>query len=538
MDFTSSSADAAPEDVVVVGAGPVGLAVALGLARRGVEVTVLEAGDSVSHGSRAICLSRHSLEVLDRIGVGERLGSVALPWSTGRSHYRDTEVLSFDMPYDRNDVRAPMFNISQSVAEQIMLDAVEAEPRIRLFWRSEVTEVTQDDAEVTVQATTPAGPWGLRARHVVACDGARSGVRKALGVHLEGTSYEGRYVIADIHWKSGLPTERQAWFDPPSNPGQTILLHRQPDDIWRIDYQIEAGEDAEEALREENIRAVITRHLAWLGNDEPWTLEWSSIYRAHSRALDSFLHGRVLFAGDAAHLVPIFGVRGLNSGLEDADVYTWALAAVVRGEADDRLLRTVADERRDAWQQNVDQAEKSTLFMTPSSDGYRLTRDAILQLALSRPVLRGLINPRQSAATHSRASALTYTPTKAVTGPLPGDPLPDRRVTTANGTTAGVHALRGRGFALIAATDAAEAARAGEQLSQMLPGRLTVLAARGATEGVTVTGPDVCTDLGLDEGDLVLVRPDGLVLGRLSQGESLEPLLLHLTDRLTAEGSR
>ncbi|MGP4086230.1 FAD-dependent monooxygenase [Streptomyces sp. KR55] len=542
VDFPSTAPDADPEQVVVAGAGPVGLAVALGLARRGVTVTLLEAGDSVSYGSRAICLSRHSLEVLDRLGVGAEFDRLSLPWTKGRSHYRDTEVLAFSMPHGVDDVRVPMVNISQSVAEQILLDAVVKDPHIRLHWRSEVTAVTQDDDQVTVTAQTPEGTRTLRARHLVASDGAHSAVRKVLGVHLEGTSYEGRYVIADIHWESELPAERQVWFDPPSNPGSTIILHRQPDDIWRVDYQLTPGEDADLETREDRIRERISRHLNWLGNTRPWTLEWSSLYRAHARALESFLHGRVLFAGDAAHLVPIFGVRGLNSGLEDADVYAWALAAVARGEAGPQLLRTVADERRDAWRQNVEQAEKSTLFMTPGTDGYRLTRDGILQLALRRPVLRHLIDPRQSSATHSRGSSLTLPATSTAVGPGPGDPLPDLRVRPCGGAATGLHALRGATFTLVAAGAPAETARAARELSAA-PGAglaVTAIATSGRPiDGVTVLeGDAVAERLGLADGEALLVRPDGLVLARLRLDAPLAPLTRHLTDQLAAGGVR
>jgi 3-(3-hydroxy-phenyl)propionate hydroxylase len=130
------------------------------------------------------------------------------------------------------------------------------------------------------------------------------------------------------------------WFDPPSNPGSTVIMHQQPGDIWRIDYQLDPTEDAEVETREERIRARIASHLAWLGDDRPWTLEWHGFYKAHALALDSFVHDRVVFAGDAAHLVPIFGVRGLNSGMEDADTLAWMLAAVVNGSACRRLLET------------------------------------------------------------------------------------------------------------------------------------------------------------------------------------------------------
>ena len=475
--------------VVVVGAGPVGLALALGLARRGVRVTVLESGDSVSYGSRAICLSRHSLEVFERLGVGERFAELSLPWTSGRSYYRDTEVLAFDMPHGESDVRPPMVNISQSVAEQVLVDAVERTEGCAVHWQSRVTGCEERAGEVLVEVETPGAAREIRADWVVAADGARSAVREALGLRLRGTSYEGRYVIADIHWPAALPTERRVWFDPPSNPGSTIILHRQPDDIWRVDYQLGADDDPE-AETDHRIRARITRHLDWLGNDRPWTLEWASLYRAHSLSLDSYRHGRVLFAGDAAHLVPIFGVRGLNSGLEDADTLAWMLLLVLRGTADEALLDVYSAERRGAWEQNVAQAEKSTLFMTPGTRGYELTRDAVLALATRRPVLRELINPRQSSATHARTSPLTL-PCDA-DGLRPGDPVPDRVFGTSS-----LNAARGAGFALAGADSAAASA----------------LSARLGTE---VAAHDVPAEWGGRPGEVFAVRPDGLLLGRFA----------------------
>ncbi|WP_249123866.1 FAD-dependent oxidoreductase [Saccharopolyspora erythraea] len=506
------------DSVVVVGAGPVGLALALGLARRGVRVTVLEAGDSVCAGSRAICLSRHSLEVLERLGVGDRFAELSLPWTSGRSYYRDTEVLSFDMPSGAGDVHPPMVNISQSVAEQVLVDAIEATDGCEVHWRCRVLDCTRHDDHAVLEVGTPQGPARVRADWVVAADGARSAVREALGLRLDGTSYEGRYVIADIHWPAALPTERRVWFDPPSNPGSTIILHRQPDDIWRVDYQLQPGADPELEADEQRVRERIARHLDWLGNDRPWTLEWTSLYRAHALSLGSYRHGRVLFAGDAAHLVPIFGVRGLNSGLEDADVLAWMLAAVVDGEAAPALLDVYATERRDAWCQNVTEAEKSTLFMTPGTRGYELTRDAVLALATRRPALRELVNPRQSSATHSRTSPLTL-PCDAP-GLRPGDPVPDRVVRTSTGTSS-LNSLRGRDFALLGFGVAT--AELGEAVSA-LAGR-TGVGVRGLATGAGREHPAVgalddadgalAAEFGARPGEVFAIRPDGLLLGRL-----------------------
>ena len=526
--------------VVVVGAGPVGMAVALGLAQRGVSVTVLEAATQVSFGSRAICVSRHSLEVADRLGFGERLSDLAVEWVGGRSFYRDREVMRFQMPNEPHTVRAPMVNVSQSEFEQIMVDTVAAHPLVTLHWGARVTGVTQSADEASVEVATTHGVRTLRAGWVVAADGGRSRMREALGLRLQGLSYEGRYVIADIHWESDLPAERMVWFDPPSNPGSTVIMHQQPGDIWRIDYQLDPGEDAEVETREERIRARIASHLAWLGDDRPWTLEWHGFYKAHALALDSFVHDRVVFAGDAAHLVPIFGVRGLNSGMEDAETLAWMLAAVVDGGADRRLLDTYSGERHHAWQQNVANAGKSTLIMTPGSHGYRATRDALLALATERREFSHLIDPRQSSATHARASSLTLpagVDGADVAGLLPGDPVEDRRVVLADGKETSVHQLRGTGFGIFGldldSEQAAEAERLVRELATALPREDVSLVLVGTQPGGdhATTVPDPGRELtnawGASAGELYVVRPDGLLLAR-GRAEDLQGLAGHL----------
>ncbi|MGK5115069.1 FAD-dependent monooxygenase [Geodermatophilus sp. CPCC 205506] len=524
-EYPSTPAGAAPLPVVVVGGGPVGLAGALGLARRGVDVTVLEAGLSASFGSRAICLSRHSLEVLARLGVGDAVQRTALAWTGGRSFAGAGEVLSFRMPHGAADVRPPMVNISQSEVEEVLAGALDGAPTARVRWGSRVTGVRPGADAVELDVETPAGPRVLRASWVVAADGARSRVREALGLPLAGTSYEGRYVIADIHWPTDRPAERLVWFDPPSNPGSTIIMHRQPGDIWRVDYQLAPGEDADVEVGEDRVRARIARHLDWLGSDVPWTLEWRSLYRAHALSLDDYVHGRVLFAGDAAHLVPIFGVRGLNSGIEDAETLAWQLAAVVHGTASPALLRAYATERRSAWQQNVAAAGKSTRIMTPGSPGWTATRDAVLALAATRPRFRELLDPRQSSATHARTSPLTWPASGAA--PHPGDPLADRaaRVRTAAGPrSSSLDAERGTGFAVVGVgVAAAELAAGVDRLAgELAPEPVRALLV-GPPDGpvpgggIVLEDPDgaVAGAFGAEPGEVVVVRPDGLLLCRL-----------------------
>ncbi len=519
----SLAPDAPPLPVVVVGAGPVGLVTALGLAQRGIPVTVLEAADAASFGSRAICISRHSLEVAERLGFAEPIEAVAIPWLGGRSYYRETEVLSFRMPMSERDVRSPMVNIGQSMLEQIIVDRLLAEPLATLLWRCEVTGFVDEGSAVSLEVATVDGPRTLRASWVVASDGGRSRMRELAGLALDGTSYEGRYVIADIHWPVDEPAERRVWFDPPSNSGSTVLMHRQPDDIWRIDYQLEPDADLVAELQGHRIRQRISQHLEWLGNTVPWTLEWHGIYQAHARALDEFVHGRVIFAGDAAHLVPIFGVRGLNSGMEDAETLAWMLAAVVDGRAEPRLLAAYAAERRSAWEQNVSNAGKSTRFMTPGTDGFRMTRDAILRLAAAYPAFGFLLNPRQSSATHAHLSPLTWHADERSRGTLPGDPVPDWSVTV-DGASTTLNRLRGKGFGLLAfgfddAMYAAVAAAAERLAKALAPEPCELVLVNGTAtpaDHALVLDEDLQRSLGAAPGEVFVVRPDGLLLARLT----------------------
>lgn len=418
--------------VVIVGGGPVGLSLALGLGSFGIASLVLEADERVCIGSRAICISRRSLEILSRLGVADRFLARGLAWTGGRSFYRDTEVLAFTMPHDRHQKLPPMLNISQFDIEQILLDAVEARrDLIEVRWQTRMTAVAAHDDGVDLSVATPAGDYALSADWLVACDGGRSSVREAMGLTLEGTTYEGRYVIVDIKLESQRPTERLAWFDPPSNPGSTILMHKQPQDIWRIDYQLRDDEDPEEAVKPQNVIPRVESHLRMIGETGPWSPIWIAVYRAHALTLPRYRYGRVLFAGDAGHLVPIFGVRGLNSGFDDADNLAWKLALTVRLGAAPGLLDSYSDERVAATRENLTYGTKSTEFMAPPSPAFALMREAVLGLAVKHPRVRSLINPRQSSAISYERSPLNRADTageRFTSGPAPGAVLPETPV--------------------------------------------------------------------------------------------------------------
>jgi 3-(3-hydroxy-phenyl)propionate hydroxylase len=393
--------------IIIVGGGPVGLTCAALLASQGLASLVIEADDGYCSGSRAICVSRRSLEILSWAGAQAALCAKGLPWTGGRSYYRDREVLRFAMAHDGAQRFVPMVNIQQYYVEQFAHEA--AGEWTQVAWGHCVTSVVSKPTGAVLTVTTPKGDaQQISCDWLIACDGGRSTVREQLGLQLEGMQYEGKYVIVDIEQSTQRATERLAWFDPPSNPGSTILMHRQPDDVWRIDYQIGAHEDPIEAVKPDNVLPRVQSHLDMIGETAPWKPLWISLYNAKCLTLPNYRHERVLFAGDAAHMVPIFGVRGLNSGIDDVGNLVWKLASVLRGQASESLMDSYSTERVAAARENIAYGAKSTEFMAPPHRGFELMRQAALRLSLENEAVRSLLNPRQSVPVEYRHSPLNH----------------------------------------------------------------------------------------------------------------------------------
>jgi 3-(3-hydroxy-phenyl)propionate hydroxylase len=523
---------------VIVGAGPVGLALALGLARHGIASVVIEADESVCTGSRAICISRRSLEIIEQLGALPAFLAKGLAWTGGRSYYRNDEVLRFAMPHDAAQRLPPMINIQQYYIEQFLLDAcVGHAGLIDIRWQSRVTAIEPFADGSTLTIATPAGEYLLRAPWIVGCDGARSLVREAAGLKLEGTSYEGRYVIADIHLKSARPVERLAWFDPPSNPGSTILMHRQPDDIWRIDYQLRDDENPEQACRPENVIPRIESHLRMIGEGNDWSPIWISLYKANALTLNRYVQGRLLLAGDAAHLVPIFGVRGANSGIEDAHALAWRLALVVKGAAPPALLESYSQERVHAARENLKAGIKSTEFMSPPSFAFDLMRTAALSLAVDHPWVRSLINPRQTtpAAYPQDAARLPAQESQFRGGPAPGCVLQEMQLRSANGSPNSpacgplhLTQLLTPAFTLLLWGDAPpELAQPVAALRQRgIDLRVVSLAGHAADGEALDAEGHARRTYHVDRGGAYLVRPDGHVLARWQNLVAAEVVLM------------
>ena len=379
--------------VVVVGAGPIGLGAAIDLAQQDVPVVVVDDNDKVSWGSRAICFAKRPLEILDRLGCGDAFVDKGVTWNTGKVFFDTREVYKFDLLPEGGHQRPAFINLQQYHFEKYLLDRLrelqaQGKP-VELRGANKVLSADAETDHVKLLIDTPEGPYKLEADWLIACDGATSPVRSMMGLDFVGRVFEDNFLIADVIMEADFPTERWFWFDPPFNRGQSALLHKQPDNVWRIDLQLGWDIDKEEEKKPEN---VIPRLKSMLGDDIKFELEWVSIYTFQCRRMEKFRHGRVLFAGDSAHQVSPFGARGANSGLADTDNLCWKLKLVMDGKANDSLLDTYDTERVHGADENILNSSRSTDFITPKSEISTVFRNAVLDLAESCAFARPLVN--------------------------------------------------------------------------------------------------------------------------------------------------
>ena len=414
----------APHTVAIIGAGPVGLAMAIDLAQHGIKSVVLDDNDKVSFGSRAICFAKRTLEIADRLGFGDPLVDKGVVWNLGKVFFDDRKVYEFNLLPEDGHKRPAFINLQQYYFEEYLVHRAR-ELDIDIRGKSKVTSVVPGEDRVTLDVDTADGPYQIQADWVIACDGAGSPTRSMMGLDFVGRVFEDNFLIADVTMDAEFPTERWFWFDPPFNRGQSALLHKQPDGVWRIDLQLGWDIDKEEEKKPEK---VIPRLKAMLGDDVNFELEWVSIYTFQCRRMEKFRHGRVIFAGDSAHQVSPFGARGANSGLQDVDNLGWKLAAVIKGQAQDALLDTYNIERIHGADENILNSSRSTDFITPKSDTSRIFRDAVLDLSEKYAFARPLVNSGRLSMPCSYdgmplngVDAVPDAPTRS----RPGTPCPD-----------------------------------------------------------------------------------------------------------------
>jgi 3-(3-hydroxy-phenyl)propionate hydroxylase len=432
-DQDRTGTEAAQYPVVAVGAGPVGLSFAIDLAQRGQPVVLLDDADRIGEGSRAIMFSKRSLEYWDRLGVGNRMVGKGVEWSVGKIFHGASLLYQFNLLPEGGHKRPAFINLQQFHAEAYLVDRVQELAAIGLRWRNKVIGLEQRNDHVMVAIDTPDGPYRIRATYVVACDGARSSLRQMVGAEFAGQVFEDQFLIADVKMTAEFPTERWFWFDPPFHAGRSALLHKQPDDIWRIDLQLHPDADPAVEKRPENVRPRIARMLG----HEKFDFEWISLYKFQCRRMEKFIHGRVIFAGDAAHQVSPFGARGANSGLEDAENLAWKLDRVLKGLSPEALLESYHTERSAAANENIRESTRSTDFMAPGSRQEARLRKAVLSLARETEFGKRMINAGRPSVPSIYDSPLSTLDCDAWRGgPRPGASMLDAPIAARAGDLA------------------------------------------------------------------------------------------------------
>ncbi len=510
--------------VVVVGAGPVGLAMAIDLACQGQQVLLLDNDDTVSIGSRGVCYAKRALEILDRLGCGAPCVDKGVSWDVGRTFFREGEVFSFNLRPQEGHQRPGMVNLQQYYLEQYLVERARQLPNLELRFKNNVIAASQDEDMATLRVETPDGAYTLSCDWLVAADGARSPIRQMLGLDIEGKVFMDRFLIADVVMAADYPAERWFWFDPPFHPGQSVLLHKQADNVWRIDFQLGWDADPEEEKKPER---VIPRIRAMLGDGRAFELEWVSVYTFQCRRMGRFNHGRVLFVGDAAHQVSPFGARGANSGIQDVDNLAWKLKLVIDGKAPASLLDSYSSERCLAADENIANSTRSTDFITPKSRVSRTFRNAVLELAQEHPFARALVNSgRLSVPTWLVDSPLNTPDSDAFAGAMvPGAPMDDAPVAGGDARWLLNH-VGGRFHLLYCADDAGAleaplVAALGALAQDEVGVQAIVVARQGTAPAPLVTLVDVQGAVreryDLRPGTTYLVRPDQHVAARWRQ---------------------
>ena len=420
--------------VLVIGAGPVGQTAALALARWGIPVVLVDQRPSRDLvGSKAICQQRDVLDFWAAVGGGA-IAEQGLTWSRARTFYRDQELFCVDLPDPGRSPLPPFVNISQSRTEEILDEAIAAQPLIDVRWNHEVVGVDEQADGLTARCTTPSGEATIEASYAVACVGARgASLREALGVDFEGRTFDDAFLICDIEATlPGWEQERRFYFDPVWNPGRQVLIHPCPGGLYRIDWQVDPDFDLEAERADGRLDVRIRQVIG----DQSYRLDWSSVYRFHARIASRFRVGRVLLAGDMAHLVAPFGARGLNSGVPDAENAAWKIAFVLHGWAGPDLLETYEVERRAAAVENLEVTTATMDFLVPHSPEAAARRAELLEAARTDPEARVRVDSGRLAEAFWYVDSPLTTPSPErpwpgrpprgrAPAPVPGVVLPD-----------------------------------------------------------------------------------------------------------------
>jgi len=396
------------QNVILVGAGPVGFLTALGLARQGIEVTVLDAEPQVVRSPRAAVYYHTTLSILKKLGLSEAAHAIGLPSTEFRMHWLETgEVMSSDMrdaldpgqEFDHN------LHFGQHILAELIMEHLARLPRTQVLWNHRVTALEQASDRVSLTVETPDGAQTMQADWVIGTDGARSTVRRLLELEFEGFTWPDRFVATNIDYpflehdfcNANMVVDPVNW---------AVVGRLGRENLWRLTY----GEDA--ALDEDTILERLPERFAAILPDPSirYRIDNFSPYRVHQRCAPAFRIDRVLLAGDAAHACNPCGGLGLTGGVLDADALSDALGAVIAGHADERVLDFYARERRRVFLEVASPMSSNFKRLLSESDPARRAQDK-----------REMFAEAEKGGSEIRASSLAEL--------MKGEPVPIARAT-------------------------------------------------------------------------------------------------------------
>ncbi|MEE6166167.1 MULTISPECIES: FAD-dependent monooxygenase [unclassified Mycolicibacterium] len=485
-------------EVVVAGAGPTGLALACGLRSAGVSVRVLDKADGPAVTSRALGLQPRGVEVLDRLGALGDLPQRGLPVRRVDVNVDGRPLASFPVGQPTRLHGPAALLISQADIEGNLRERL-SELGGSVEWGTPVTDVRADPDGVTMTA----GGEQIRTGWAVGADGAHSAIRKAMGIGFPGVPLIERFVLADVHAELDYSREgATSWLR-----GRKLLaaFPLPGADLWRV--MAPAPEDLPQNPGPDEIVGYLGSRLAEDTGGSISSVVWTSVFRIQRRLADTYRHGRVLLAGDAAHIHSPLGGQGMNTGVGDAENLAFKLALVVSGRADTRLLDSYERERRPVASGVLQTTTGLTQILTGQSLASRLIRDKLAIPMLNNPWMQRRITDKASQLEVSyRCGSLVQ---RWLPGLQPGDRVSDRDVLRTDGAATRLYEALGPQWAVIGS----------DALAAVVRDRLgDVVALRGS-------------------GDSMLVRPDGHLAWKGSTPESLHSWLDTVLGRPALERS-
>lgn len=381
-------------DVAIVGGGPVGLSLGVALQKQGIDVVILEKQTQVSDGSRAITMNRDTLAFLARLGIADDFMERAQERQRSIVFQGDEELWRTTYSKEEHERWPSLALLQQCWIEDILLKKLLSFTPDAIRWGHEVTAADQNIDHATLSVQAGDQTYDISAKIVVATDGARGQVRRSLDLQYQNVipqrGADTNFVICDFIMDYELESGRRLFIGPDYASDSVTLFHSQPLGVWRLDYEVPAGMTPEEASSPEAARERVTTHLAMMGIEATPELKWVTTYRAMGRTLDRYRHGRIVFAGDAAHQSPIFGGRGLNMGFGDINALAWRVPEALTDNMD--VLDDYSDERTFVVRRTLQALTPVCMFMTSADLQSRILRNQVMELLPKAPALKELID--------------------------------------------------------------------------------------------------------------------------------------------------